>query len=58
MLGFWSNRVSMVVWSLLGRLPAVQAMVRYRAQQRELPGMSRSQPIIPTLERKGSEMER
>jgi len=42
----------------LGRLPVVQAMARYRAQQRELPGMNRSQPIVPTLERKGPEMER
>jgi hypothetical protein len=42
----------------LGRLPVVQAMVRYRAQQRELPGMSRSHAILPTLERKGPEMER
>jgi hypothetical protein len=42
----------------LGRLPVVQAMVRYRAQQRELPGMNWSQPMMPTLERKGPEMER
>jgi hypothetical protein len=42
----------------LGRLPVVQAMHRYRAQQRELPGMNRSQPVVPTLERKGPEMER
>jgi hypothetical protein len=42
----------------LGRLPAVQAMHRYRAQQRELPGMSRSVPTMISQERNGPEMER
>lgn len=42
----------------LGRLPVFQAMVRDRAQQHELPGMNRSQAIMPTLDRKGPDMER
>jgi hypothetical protein len=33
-------------------------MHRYRAQQRELPGMSRSVPTMISQERKGPEMER
>jgi len=40
------------------RMPAVQAIVRHESKHRNLPGMTRSQPIVPTLERKGPEMER
>jgi hypothetical protein len=42
----------------VGRLPAVQAIVRRQAQQLELPGMGRSQPAMPAQVRKGPEMER
>jgi len=42
----------------LGRLPAVQAIVRHQAQQRELPGMSRSQLTTPSQQRRGPEIER
>ena len=42
----------------LGRMPAVQAVVRYQAQQRELPGMSRSPLTMPSQQRRGPEMER
>jgi len=42
----------------LGRLPAVQAIVRHQAQQRELPGMSRSPLTMPSQQRQGPEMER
>ena len=38
----------------LGRMPAVQAIVREHAQQRELPGMSRSPMMTPSIRRRGS----
>jgi hypothetical protein len=42
----------------LGRMPAVQAIVRERAQQRERPGISRSTVMTPSMQRRGPEMER
>ena len=46
------------IYDYLQRLPAVQAIGRERARQRELPGISRS-PLMPSpLQRKGPEMER
>ena len=42
----------------LGRMPAVQAIVREQARQRELPGMSRSPRTMPSLQRRGPEIER
>lgn len=42
----------------LGRMPAVQAIVRHQAQQRELPGMSRSALTTPSQQRSGPEIER
>ena len=42
----------------LGHLPAVQAIVRHQAQQRELPGMSRSPLTMLSQQRRGPEMER
>ena len=42
----------------LGRMPAVQAIVRHQARQRELPGMSRTPPTMPSQQRRGPEMER
>jgi Relaxase/Mobilisation nuclease domain len=42
----------------LGRMQAVQAIVREHAQQRELPGMSRSPVMTPSVQRKGPEIER
>ena len=42
----------------LGRLPAVQAILRQQAQQRELPGMGRSLLTMPSHQRSGPEMER
>lgn len=42
----------------LARMPAVQAIVRYQAQQRELPGMSRSPLTMPSQQRRGPEIER
>jgi hypothetical protein len=43
----------------LRRMPAVQAIVRHQAQQRELPGMSRPRTVAsPIQERRGPEMER
>lgn len=41
----------------LGRMPAVQAIVRHQAQQRELPGMTRA-PVTPIEQRRGPEIER
>jgi hypothetical protein len=42
----------------LRRMPAVQAIAKHQAQQRELPGMSRSPFVAPTQVRRGPEMER
>ena len=42
----------------LGRMPAAQAIVRDQAQQRELPGMSRSPLTTPSQQRRGPEIER
>ena len=42
----------------LQRMPAVQAIFRHQAQQRELPGMNRSPNFAPTPQRRGPEMER
>jgi hypothetical protein len=39
-------------------MPAVQAIAKHQAQQRELPGMSRSPIVAPTPQRRGPEMER
>jgi hypothetical protein len=41
------------------RMPAVQAIAKHQAQQRELPGMSRPWTVAsPIEERRGPEMER
>ncbi len=42
----------------LQRLPAVQAILRERAQQRELPGMGRPPLTTPARQRSGPELER
>jgi hypothetical protein len=42
----------------VGRMPAVQAVVRHEAKQRELPGVVSSLPAVPSQERRGPEMER
>jgi hypothetical protein len=43
----------------LRRMPAVQAIARHQAQQRELPGMGRQQAVTtPMQQRRGPEMER
>jgi hypothetical protein len=39
-------------------MPAVQAIARHQAQQRELPGMNRSPIVAPTPQRRGPEIER
>jgi len=52
------RQLAQSIGQYLGRLPAVQAMVRYQAQQRELPGIDRSPLTMPSQERRGPEMER
>ena len=52
------RQLAQSVSGYLGRLPAVQAIVRHQAQQRELPGMGRAQPAMPAQERKGPDMPR
>ncbi len=42
----------------LQRVPAVQAIRREQARQRDLPGMSRSVVMAPAIQRKGPEIER
>jgi Relaxase/Mobilisation nuclease domain len=52
------RKLAKSIHDYLQRLPAVQAIVRERARQRELPGMSRS-PVMPSPpQRRGPEMER
>ena len=52
------RKLAQSIGHYLGRMPAVQAIVRYQAQQRELPGMSRSTVMTPSVQRRGSEIER
>ena len=42
----------------LERMPAVRAIVRESTKQRELPGMSRSPVMMPSIQRRGLEIER
>ena len=42
----------------VGRMPAVQAIVRHESKQRELPGMGRPPLTIPPQQRRGPEIER
>jgi hypothetical protein len=43
----------------LWRMPAIQAIAKHQAQQRELPGMSRPRTVAPPIqESRGPEMER
>ncbi len=52
------RKLAKAIHDYLERLPAVQAIVRERARQRELPGMSRS-PVMPSPQRRlGPEIER
>jgi hypothetical protein len=39
-------------------MPAVQAIAKHQAQQRELPGMQRTPTVAPVQQRRGLEMER
>ena len=52
------RKLAQSIGHYLGRLPAVQAIVRHHAQQRELPGMSRSTVMTPPIQRRGPEIER
>ena len=52
------RKLAQSIGHYLGRLPAVQAFVRHHAQQRELPGMSRSTVMTPPIQRRGPEIER
>jgi hypothetical protein len=52
------RQLAQSVSGYLARLPEIQAIVRHRAQQRELPGMGRSLPTMPSQQRSGPEMER
>jgi Relaxase/Mobilisation nuclease domain len=52
------RKLAKSIYDFLERLPAVQAIVRERERQRELPGMGRS-PLVPSpLQRRGPEIER
>ena len=52
------RKLAQSIGHYLARLPAVQAIMRHRAQQRELPGMSRSPVMTPSVQRRGPEIER
>ncbi len=52
------RKLAKSIYDYMDRLPAVQAIVRERERQRELPGLSRS-PVVPSpLQRRGPEIER
>jgi Relaxase/Mobilisation nuclease domain len=52
------RKLAQSIGHYLGRMPAVHAMVREHAQQRELPSMSRSPVTMPSQQRRGPEIER
>jgi hypothetical protein len=53
------RKLAQSVEQYLWRMPAIQAIARHQAQQRELPGMSRRHTVAPLVqERRGPEMER
>jgi Relaxase/Mobilisation nuclease domain len=52
------RKLAQSIGHYLGRMPAVQAIVRHQAQQRELPGMSRSPLTMPPPQHRGPEVER
>jgi len=52
------RKLAQSIKQYLERLPAVQAIVRESAQQRELPGMSQLPVRSPSAQRRGPEMER
>ena len=52
------RKLAQSIGHYLGRMPAVQAILREHAQQRELPGMSRSPVMTPSIQRRGPEIER
>ena len=52
------RKLAQSIGHYVARLPAVQAIVRHHALQRELQGMSRSPVMTPSVERRGPEIER
>jgi Relaxase/Mobilisation nuclease domain len=52
------RKLAKSIYDFLQRLPAVQAIVRARERQRELPGMNRSPVVASPLQRRGPEIER
>jgi hypothetical protein len=53
------RQLAQAIDQYLRRMPAVQAIAKHQAQQRELPGMNRRQTVAPPIqERRGPEMER
>ena len=52
------RKLAQSIRQYLERTPDVQAIVRESTQQRELPGMSRSPVMSPSMQRRGPEIER
>ena len=52
------RKLAQSIGHYLGRMPAVQAIVRNQVQQRELPGIGRSPLTMPSQQRRGPEIER
>ena len=52
------RKLAQSIHQYVGRMPAVQAIRREQARQRELPGMSRSLVMAPAMQRKGPDFER
>jgi hypothetical protein len=52
------RKLAQAIHQYLERMPAVQAIVRESAKQRELPGISRSPVMTPSIQRRGPEIER
>jgi hypothetical protein len=52
------RKLAHAIHQYLERMPAVQAIVRESAKQRELLGISRSPVMTPSIQRRGPEIER
>ncbi len=52
------RQLAQSIHQYVGRMPAVQAVVRHESRQRELPGVVRSLPTVPAQQRRGPEIER
>ena len=52
------RQLAQSIHQYVGRMPAVQAIVREDLKQRELPGVGRALPTMPSPQRQGPDLER